>query len=83
MHELQLSCDTATAAAAGWSEHGFLNHPSHALASIVTGAHVECRGVGYDKWHRLLARCTADTVDLSCAMLRTPDVVRRHSRIDC
>lgn len=53
------------------------------LATLTARGSVECQPEGYDRYRRILARCTARRVDLSCAMVRSGQAVLRYSRIDC
>lgn len=54
-----------------------------ALDRLIAGRTVLCQGSGRDAYGRLLARCSAGGVDLSCAMLARRQAVRRYSAIRC
>lgn len=49
----------------------------------ITRTTVRCRSEGQDRYGRILARCTANGVDLSCAMIRSGHAVRRYADIRC
>lgn len=46
---------------------------------LLTRTTVRCRSEGQDRYGRTLARCTANGVDLSCAMIRSGHAVRRYA----
>lgn len=54
-----------------------------ALHSLIARRPVRCAGVGRDRYGRVLARCEAGGVDLSCAMIARRQAVARYSRIEC
>lgn len=49
----------------------------------LTRTTVRCTPEGQDRYGRTLARCTANGVDLSCAMIRSGHAVRRYADIRC
>lgn len=49
----------------------------------LTRTTVRCTPEGQDRYGRTLARCTANGVDLSCAMIRSGHAVRRYAHIRC
>ncbi len=53
-----------------------------ALAALTRGE-VVCRQTDVDVYNRMVARCIASNVDLSCAMLDSGHAVRRYGRITC
>jgi len=50
---------------------------------LLTRATIRCTPEGQDRYGRTLARCTANGVDLSCAMIRSGHAVRRYTDIRC
>lgn len=54
-----------------------------ALARLIAGRTVLCRGTARDAYGRVLARCSAGGVDLSCAMVSAGRAVYRYSAIRC
>ena len=52
-----------------------------ALARLLARGAVVCSPVGRDRYHRVLARCAAAGVDLSCAMVAGGFAVERYSRL--
>jgi len=52
------------------------------LESITSGW-VECVSQGQDHYGRMLGRCKADKVDLSCEMLKAGHAERRYGNIIC
>lgn len=53
------------------------------LHSLVRRGEVRCAGVGRDGYGRVLARCEAGGLDLSCAMIERGQAVARYARIEC
>jgi len=53
------------------------------LAAMIAGRRVVCRGSGFDRYGRTLARCDAGGRDLSCAMMAERLAVARYSRVRC
>nr|WP_120218431.1 thermonuclease family protein [Sphingopyxis sp. EG6] len=49
----------------------------------LTRTTVRCTPEGRDRYGRTLARCTANGIDLSCAMIRSGHAVRRYADIRC
>lgn len=49
----------------------------------LTRTTVRCTPEGQDRYGRTLARCTANGIDLSCAMIRSGHAVRRYADIRC
>lgn len=49
----------------------------------LTRTTVQCTPEGQDRYGRTLARCTANGIDLSCAMIRSGHAVRRYADIRC
>ena len=54
-----------------------------ALARLIAGRTVICRGEARDAYGRLLALCSAGGVDLSCAMVAGRFAVERYGRLMC
>lgn len=52
------------------------------LVSLTRTA-VQCTPLGQDRYGRTLARCTANGIDLSCALIRSGHAVRRYADIRC
>lgn len=53
------------------------------LASLTAGRSVRCEQVDADRYGRLVVRCTAGGVDLSCQMVRDGFAVERYGRLRC
>ena len=53
------------------------------LAALIERRAVTCRSAGHDRYGRILARCEAGGIDLSCAMIASGQAVARYSRISC
>jgi hypothetical protein len=53
------------------------------LRSLTRGHTVQCAPDGNDQYGRIIARCAADGVDLSCAMIAAGHAVPRYAAIDC
>lgn len=53
------------------------------LASLTRGRRVMCEEVDIDRFGRRVVRCTADGVDLGCAMVAAGHAVERYGRLDC
>lgn len=49
------------------------------LAQLVARGRVQCVGTRYDKYGRILARCSIGKVDLSCTMVASGAAVERYS----
>ena len=49
----------------------------------LTRTTVRCTPEGQDRYGRTLARCAANGIDLSCAMIRSGHAVRRYADIRC
>ncbi len=49
----------------------------------LTRTRVYCKSSGTDKYQRVLARCSASNIDLSCAMLDAEHAIRRYGFILC
>ncbi len=56
---------------------------TQSLAFAIRRGAVVCRPSGTDRYGRMIARCTARGVDLSCHQLRGGFAVRRYGRINC
>jgi endonuclease YncB( thermonuclease family) len=56
---------------------------SAALRRIIGDQRVICEPAGRDAYRRVLARCVAGGVDLSCAMVARGFAVERYGRLDC
>ncbi len=54
-----------------------------AMAGLVARGAVRCHAVARDAYGRVLARCEAGGLDLSCAMIERGQAVARYSRISC
>lgn len=54
-----------------------------ALRSLIAGRAVRCESSGRDVFNRVLARCSAGGIDLSCAMIARGAAVPRYRRIAC
>ena len=54
-----------------------------ALAQLIAGRAVRCTATGADSYGRTLARCSADQIDLSCAMVTSGFAAERYGRLDC
>ena len=52
-----------------------------ALVRLIARGAVVCTTAGHDRYRRILARCTAAGVDLSCAMVAGGFAVERYSRL--
>ena len=52
-----------------------------ALRRLIARGAVVCTTTGHDRYRRILARCTAAGVDLSCAMVAGGFAVERYSRL--
>lgn len=53
------------------------------LADLVRGQRVACISDGRDRYGRLLARCEAGGIDLSCAMVQSRLAIVRYGRLRC
>ncbi len=53
------------------------------LRSLTRGRQVQCTPEGEDVYGRIIARCSAGGVDLSCAMIASGQAVPRYAAIDC
>lgn len=53
-------------------------HLTHLTRTIVT-----CRRTDIDHYGRTIAECTANGIDLSCAMVEGGHAVERYGRLDC
>ena len=53
------------------------------LRSLISGSPVQCRKVDTDRYGRIVARCTANAVDLSCAQIEAGHAVRRYGILVC
>lgn len=53
------------------------------LARLIKGRAVTCQDGGRDRYGRVLGRCYAGGVDLSCAMVSAGQAVYRYSSIRC
>lgn len=49
------------------------------LASLIARGKVECQGKRFDRYGRILARCTVGPIDLSCTMVASRAAVERYS----
>lgn len=58
-------------------------YAARAYLESLTRTTVECTSQGEDRYGRTLARCRADGVDLSCAMVQSGHAERRYSPITC
>lgn len=54
----------------------------YTLEGLMTGP-VTCRPSKKDRYGRTVARCKSGNVDLSCAMLKAKQAVRRYGYISC
>jgi endonuclease YncB( thermonuclease family) len=53
------------------------------LRRIVAGRALQCRQTDLDAFGRIVARCSAEGVDLSCAQLEADQAIRRYGFIWC
>lgn len=53
------------------------------LASLVARGPLVCSPAGRDSYGRVLARCAARGVDLSCEMVRRGAAIERYGRLSC
>ncbi len=53
------------------------------LRGLTQGRTLACRQEDVDRYGRIIARCAADGVDLSCAMIGAGHAVPRYAAIDC
>lgn len=53
------------------------------LRLLISGSAVQCRKVDTDRYGRIVARCTANAIDLSCAQIDAGHAVRRYGGLDC
>lgn len=53
------------------------------LRSLTAGRDVRCEAEGRDDYGRIIARCEADGIDLSCAMIASGHAVPRYAPIAC
>lgn len=53
------------------------------LRALSHGQTLQCQDEGRDRYGRIIARCSADGVDLSCAMIASGQAVPRYAPIDC
>ncbi len=53
------------------------------LASLTAGRSVKCEQLDTDVYGRPVVRCTADGMDLGCAMVASRHAVERYGRLDC
>lgn len=53
------------------------------LARLVRGAKVSCTSEGRDRYGRILARCEARGLDLSCEQVRLGHAVERYGKLTC
>jgi uncharacterized membrane protein YsdA (DUF1294 family)/endonuclease YncB( thermonuclease family) len=53
------------------------------LRSLSAGRDLSCTAEAMDDYGRIIARCAADGVDLSCAMIASGHAVPRYAPIDC
>jgi uncharacterized membrane protein YsdA (DUF1294 family) len=53
------------------------------LSSLTAGRRVECEDRGTDYYGRTLVRCTADGLDLGCAMVAGGHAVERYGSLNC
>ena len=58
-------------------------YSSAAYLTSITRTEVKCISEGTDYYDRTLARCEADGVDLSCAMIKSGHAERRYGYILC
>lgn len=49
------------------------------LANLIARGKVECTGKRFDRYGRILARCTVGAIDLSCTMVASGAAVERYS----
>lgn len=54
-----------------------------ALRALTQGRSVICTRQDTDRYGRIIARCSADGIDLSCAMIAAGHAVPRYVTIDC
>ncbi|MCU0892446.1 MAG: DUF1294 domain-containing protein [Sandarakinorhabdus sp.] len=54
-----------------------------ALRALTQGRSVICTQQDRDRYGRIIARCSADGIDLSCAMIAAGHAVPRYVTIDC
>jgi uncharacterized membrane protein YsdA (DUF1294 family) len=53
------------------------------LRSLTRGRTVRCEEKDVDAYGRMVVRCTADSVDLGCAMVNAGHAVERYGRLNC
>lgn len=53
------------------------------LVELTRGRQVVCYPSGETSYGRIVARCSADGVDLSCAMVRDGYAIRRYRPLSC
>ncbi len=53
------------------------------LRALTRGRAVKCREMDIDSYGRPVVRCTADSIDLGCAMIEAGAAVPRYGRLDC
>ena len=53
------------------------------LRRLTRGRQVMCRARNRDSYGRLIVDCTADGVNIGCAMVAARQAVRRYGRLDC
>lgn len=76
--ELAGHCRPGRACVAG---DGRASH--RALARLVNGRDVRCAASGQDRYGRIIARCSVNGIDLSCAQAQTGFAVERYGRLRC
>lgn len=53
------------------------------LRGLTRGRTLTCTAEDYDRYGRVIARCSVDGVDLSCAMIASGLAVPRYANLDC
>lgn len=53
------------------------------LRGLTRGKTLQCQQEDVDQYGRIIARCAADGVDLSCAMIAAGQAVPRYAALDC
>lgn len=53
------------------------------LTALTEGRRVICDQRGTDRYRRVIVRCLAEGIDLSCRMVADGRAVQRYGRLDC